>query len=120
MNVTIREIISAREALTNLGQQKLPIKIGYSVSKIVRFANKELAAFATVRSDILKEHNSSDEQTEITDDINSKINEALDAIVEIPVFKIDLSSLNQVELTARDIMALEPFCIFETTELGLS
>lgn len=119
MNVTLREIITAREALTNLGNQKLPIKIGYSVSKVIKFANKELRDFAEVRDSIVEVPEGEEMTPELSEDINQQINQALDVEKEIPVYKIDLSNLSSVELSTKDIIALEPFCIFETSELGM-
>jgi len=47
----------------------------------------------------------------------AELTEALDVIVDIPVNKVDLSSVPNLEMTARDVMLLEPFCIFETVTL---
>lgn len=119
MQVTLRQIVDAREALMNLSQQRLPIKQGYNVSKIIRKANTELEILTKVRQDTIDRH--APTGTEMTPEINqaivSELSDALDVEVEIPVHKVDLSPVANLEMTARDIMLLEPFCIFETVNL---
>ena len=119
MQVTLKQIVDAREALMNLSQQRLPIKIGYNVSKIIRKANGELETLTTVRQSIIEKHAPSG--TEVTPEINQSIigelNDALDIEVELPVHKVDLSNVASLELTPRDILVLEPFCVFETVTL---
>jgi flagellar motor switch/type III secretory pathway protein FliN len=122
MNVTLKEIVNAREALTNLGQQKLPVKISYGISKIIRHANKHLNELTETKNSIVKHlvPEGTEVTEEITQEINTQMNEALNVIVEIPVYKIDLSNISSLELTSRDIIALEPFCIFETVQLSMT
>jgi hypothetical protein len=47
----------------------------------------------------------------------TELNEALDIAVEIPVNKVDLSRVAEIEISARDVLLLEPFCEFEDTAL---
>lgn len=119
MNVTLKEIVDAREALMNLSQQKLPIKIGYNVSKIIRKANTELEILTKVRQEVIERH--APPGTEVNPEINqtimAELSEALEVTVDIPVHKVDLSSIANLEMTPRDVMLLEPFCIFETVTL---
>jgi hypothetical protein len=119
MQVTLKQIVDAREALINLSQQKLPIKIGYNVSKIIRTANKELEILTKVRQEVIDRFAPSG--TEISPEVNqniiSELSEALEMTVDIPVYQVDLSSVPNLEMTARDIILLEPFCIFETVTL---
>lgn len=119
MNVTLKEIVDAREALMTLSQQRLPIKVGYNVSKVIRKANTELEILTKLRQEVIERLAPSG--TEVNPEINQKImaelSEALDVTVDISVNKIDLSSVNNLEMTPRDVMLLEPFCIFETVSL---
>jgi ABC-type dipeptide/oligopeptide/nickel transport system ATPase component len=119
MQVTLKEIVDARDALMNLSQQRLNIKTGYNISKIIRFANKELETLTKVRQDVIERL--APQGTEVTPETNqaimSELTEALEVTIEIPVQKVDLSSVPNLEMSARDIMLLEPFCIFETVTL---
>lgn len=119
MNVTLKEIVDAREALMNLSQQKLNIKTGYNLSKVIRLANKELEILTKVRQEVIERL--APQGTEVTPEVNQSImtelTEALEVTIDIPVNKIDLSSIPNLEMTARDIMLLDPFCIFETVTL---
>ena len=119
MKVTLKEIVDAREALITLSNQRLPIKQGYNVSKLIRKANAELEVLTNVRQDVI--NRLAPQGTEMNPEINQQIvdelNVALEVSVEIPVNKIDLSSINNLEMTARDIMVLDPFCIFESVIL---
>ena len=119
ITVTLKHIVDSRDALMTLSQQKLPIKISYNVSKVIRKANTELEILTKVRQDIIDRL--APPGTEVNPDINqaimTELTEALDVEIEIPVNKVDLSSLTQLEMTARDVMLLEPFCIFDTVTL---
>lgn len=119
MQVTLKEIVDARDALMTLSQQRLNIKTGYNISKIIRFANKELETLTKVRQEVIERL--APPGTEVTPETNqaimAELNEALEVVVEIPVHKVDLSSVPSLEMSARDIMLLEPFCLFETVTL---
>lgn len=119
MIVTLKEVVDAREALMSLSQQKLNIKTGYSISKIIRMANKELETLSKVRQEVIDRL--APQGTEVTPEINQSImaelTEALEVTIDIPVNKVDLSSIPNLEMTARDIVLLDPFCVFETVTL---
>lgn len=119
IQITLKEIIDARDALMSLSQQRLNIKTGYNISKIIRCANKELETLTKVRQEVIERL--APQGTEMTPEINqtimTELNEALTTEVEIPVNKVDLSSISGLEMSARDIIALDPFCIFETITL---
>lgn len=119
ITVTLKEIVDCREALMNLSQQKLNIKTGYNISKIIRKANTELETLSKVRQEVIERL--APQGTEMTPEINqaimAELTEMLETEVEIPVNKVDLSNVNGLEMSARDIMLLDPFCIFETVEL---
>ena len=119
MQVTFKEIVDARESLMNLSQQWLPIKVGYNISKVIRKANTELEFLTKTRQDIISRL--APQGTEITPEVNQAImdelNQVLNVEVEMQVNKIDLSRVPGLELSARDVMALEPFCDFEDTAL---
>lgn len=119
INVSMKNVVDAREALMTLSQQRLPIKSAYSVSKIIRLANTELEFLTKTRQDIISRL--APQGTEITPEVNQAImdelNQVLNVEVEMQVNKIDLSRVPGLELSARDVMALEPFCDFEDTAL---
>lgn len=118
MNVTMKEIVDAREALVFLSQQKLSIKLSYTISKLLRKINVELEALSKARQEVISRL--APEGTAITPEINQAIGADLDEVlsetVSIDLNKIDLSGIS-VEITPRDVMALEPFCLFETVTL---
>jgi hypothetical protein len=118
MKVTLKQIVDAREALLNLSKQKLPLKQSYNLSKVIRKANVELDSLNTVRQGLIQKH--IPEGTEMTPELNQlivdELNVALAFVVDIAVNPIDLSNIN-LDMTARDIILLDPFCIFETTIL---
>ena len=118
MQVKLKEIIDARDALMTLSQQKLDIKTAYNVSKLLRKINPELEELTKVRQDVI--NRLAPPGTEITPDVNQSIiqelNVVLEEVVDIPVNKIDLSGKN-LELTPREVMTLDPFCLFETVAL---
>lgn len=119
MNVTLREIVEARDALMTLSQQKMNIKMSYNVGKMLRKINIELDELNKKRQAIISENlKEGDTMTpEINQAIMSKLNIELEKEVEIAVHKVDLSNMNNIELSPRDVMALDPFCIFDSVVL---
>lgn len=119
INVTMKQIVDARDSLMTLSQQRLPIKSAYTVSKIIRLANTELENLTKTRQEVISNH--APQGVEITPDVNQLImddlNKALNVEVSMEVNKVDLSRTPGVELSARDIMALEPFCSFDDNVL---
>lgn len=119
ISVTMKQIVDARDSLLTISQQRLPIKPAYAISKIIRKANAELETLTQVRQDVITRY--APQGTEITPEINqaimAELNDALDIVVEIPVNKVDLSGIAGLEISARDIIVLEPFCDFEDTTL---
>lgn len=119
ISVTMKQIVDARDSLLTISQQRLPIKPAYAISKIIRKANVELETLTQVRQGVITRY--APQGTEITPEINqaimAELNEALDIVVEIPVTKVDLSGIAGLEISARDILVLEPFCDFEDTTL---
>jgi len=119
ISVTMKQIVDARDSLLTISQQRLPIKPAYAISKIIRKANAELETLTQVRQDVITRY--APQGTEITPEINqaimAELNDALDIVVEIPVNKVDLSGITGLEISARDIIVLEPFCDFEDTTL---
>jgi len=115
----MKQIVDARDSLLTISQQRLPIKPAYAISKIIRKANAELETLTQVRQDVITRY--APQGTEITPEINqaimAELNDALDIVVEIPVNKVDLSGITGLEISARDIIVLEPFCDFEDTTL---
>ncbi len=119
ISVTLKQIVDARDALMNLSQQRLPIKPAYNISKIIRKANAELEILTQTRQEVISRL--APQGTEVTPEVNQAImdelNSALDIVAEIPVSKVDLSRVSGIEISARDILILEPFCDFEDTTL---
>lgn len=119
ISVTMKQIVDARDSLLAISQQRLPIKPAYAISKIIRKANAELETLTQVRQDVITRY--APQGTEITPEINqaimAELNDALDIVVDIPVNKVDLSGITGLEISARDIIVLEPFCDFEDTTL---
>ena len=119
ISVTLKDIVEAREALITLSQQKMNIKTSYNIGKMLRKINIELDELNKKRQSIISENlKEGDTMTpEINQAIMSKLNIELTKEVEIPVHKVDLSNMNNIELTPRDVMALDPFCIFNSVVL---
>jgi hypothetical protein len=117
--VTLKQIVDCREALMSLSQQKLPVKPAYDISKIIRKANEHLEHLTKIRLDVISKHapQGTTITPEINQDITAELTELLDATVEIPVNRVDLSRISGLEISARDIIILEPFVNFENTAL---
>lgn len=102
ISTTVKEIIDARYSLSVLSDIQFPIKQSYQISKVVKEIERELDILVKIKNNIRQNQN-----------LEEELAEMLLIPINLYVDKIDLSKIENVQLTARDITFLLPFCIFE-------
>jgi len=115
---TLEKINNAKEALQRLGNIKLPIKQSYSISKLINLANTELTNFQSQHKKLLEEFGVEKDgmiicKPENVKELQKQYKELCDIEVKIDWNPIKLTE--SAEITAIDLIVLEPFI---TVELG--
>lgn len=120
--MTIESVYRARAALNKISHSAMPAKTAYKISKLSNFL-KDDADFYTERlSQIIEQYGEKDEngepvisgngykiQEDKTDDCAAAIKELSEVEAAIPDAKINLSELENVELSPNDIAAIYDF-----------
>lgn len=113
MKTTIEKILDAREILSRLAVKALPVKQSYRLAKLVKAVNDELSVYDGERIKLCEKYGTLDKDNgvykfegENREKFNADINVLLSQEVELDVKPIDISNL---ELSAQDIISIEPF-----------
>lgn len=111
------------EALNNLSQKELPIKISYKISVAVKKLSIEYELFLSKRRELAEKYaKEKDDQGKAKIEENGTIKidltkrelfhremkELLEVEIELPIKEIHLDELGDVEITPIDIAKLEP------------
>ena len=112
MKTSIKQILNARETLSRLAGQTLPVKQSYRLAKLVKAVNDELSVYEGERIKLCEKYGTLDKDNgvykfegENREKFNADINVLLSQEVELDVKPIDISNL---ELSAQDIINIEP------------
>ena len=90
MKTSIKQILNARETLSRLAGRTLPVKQSYRLAKLIKAVNDELSIY----------------EDETYKSFETDINVLQSQEVELDIKLIDISDL---ELSAQDIISIEPF-----------
>lgn len=130
MILKLKDILGARDSLNFLSAQKLPIQTAFKLASLLKELNVKLNEINKEMENIIKKVNIQVKQEQgisqediesrdkiINDLVNKEFMDYIEAETTLKINKIDFSSVKNVELSPKDIIALEPFFIFETVEL---
>lgn len=123
IEVTLNEVLNSIGAFRSLSEQKIPAKAAFQIARLIRELDKENKTFDESRVKTLQECGERDEAGEIKitdegnailqpnkiEEYNKKIQELLDTKIQINAEKINLSLLDNLELSPIEILNLEPF-----------
>jgi hypothetical protein len=117
ITVKLKNILSAKESLSRLGNESLPIKLSYRLSKLIKRINDELKLFDENRSKIFNRYKDS-EGTRIPDEniieFNRTMSELVDIEINIDLNPLDLTDLvDKLNLSAFDLINLDGFVIVD-------
>ncbi len=132
---TFAELSAAAPALGRLAAIKKPQKVVYHVAKLVKYVQAELKHFDESRIELVKKYGTerpatpeelaagvgSESMFEITDaesrkKFSDEFTELCDVEVEIPWRRVKFSDLQDFEISAADVLALEPLMAFDEDE----
>lgn len=111
MNVKLIQILTARDTLSRLGEQTLPVKQSYRLAKLIKAINEEMSVYEGERIKLCEKYgtvNKDEKKYDIHDieGFNRDSEELLNQEIELEANQIDIGGL---ELSAQDIIKIEPF-----------
>lgn len=115
MQVTVQQIVNGAPALRSLANEKLPARVAFRLSGVLKQVQEHLSAYDEARIQTLENAGCTKREDgtgyEIPEDrhgdIESEINSLLTEEVEIAANPIPLSALDGASLTAQQLMALD-------------
>ena len=113
MNVKLIQILSARDTLSRLGERTLPVKQSYRLAKLIKAINSEMGVYEGERIKLCEKYGTLNKEKHIYEfedeeykSFEADINVLQSQEVELDIKLIDISDL---ELSAQDIINIEPF-----------
>ena len=122
MNVKLIEVLKAKEALSKLSQEKLPVKISYKLSRLVKELETEFATIESFKMTLAQKYGKETEgqqgQWEIPAEnivsFNAEFSELLEEDIELKsdIIECSLSAIDSISLSTSDILSIEEFVSF--------
>ena len=111
MNIKLIQILSARDTLSRLGERTLPVKQSYRLAKLIKAINNEMGVYEGERIKLCEKYGTlSEDKTKYDihdmEGFSRDSEELLNQEIELEAKPIDINGL---ELTAQDIIKIEPF-----------
>jgi hypothetical protein len=127
ITLKLEDLVNSTEALQKLSNTSLKARPAFTVSKMLKEAEKELANFNEVRMNLINKYGEKDEDGKlITDendnckitaehinDFSNELQELVATTIEINANKLTLEDLGNADFTPSEIAALEPFVDIE-------
>lgn len=123
INTYLRNIVESADIMRELSTKTLKGRAAFRVARLLRELEKEFTLFNEKRVELIREYAQKDENGEIKSDENGnvtldqtrlnefyeKLDELLNAEVEINAEKIDIDDFGDVDFTPAQIINLEAF-----------
>lgn len=127
ITLKLEDLINSTEALQKLSNTSLKARPAFTVSKMLKEAEKELANFNEVRMNLINKYGEKDEEGKLITDENdnckitaehinnfsNELKELVATTIEINANKLTLEDLGNADFTPSEIAALEPFVDIE-------
>lgn len=110
MKLKLSQIVNSVQALQRLGEEKLPIKIAYSIQRNIRLLQPELEGYEKSRIGLIKEKygEKDGENFKVSDnkleDFTKELVELQSVEVDMDIHKINLD--NSIQMSANDLLFL--------------
>lgn len=126
---TVEEILVAERALGTIAQAKLPVSVGYQISKLIKVVGDEIRTIRESQMKIAEKYGERDEQgmlverdgvypisKENQEAFNKEMEELLEVKCNLQITPINIEKLgDKIELSVSDLLALGKF-LTEPTE----
>lgn len=110
MKIKLSDIVNSVTALSKLGEEKLPIKLSYSIQRNIRLLQPELKSFEDARLNLIKDCGIKlpDENWQVQPDhmkeFIEKIEELVSVEIELDIHKISMNE--NINISANDLLLL--------------
>lgn len=119
----VSNILINLDFFRQLSNQPLPVKTAFEIARLIRELDRENETFEKCRLEIIKKYASFDENNNIiydehnnilmspeqTSACNEDLIQLMNNIVHINAEKIDISIIEDLQVTPAQILSLEPF-----------
>lgn len=126
IKIKLGELVNSTEVLQKLSQTELKAKLSWSVTKLLKAADKEMQDFNEARMNLIQKYGEKDENGELITDENknckipeaglqefsTELNELVETEIEINVNPLNIDDLADKEFTPAEMAILEPFVDF--------
>lgn len=113
MKLRLGEIRQMKDPMTVILDKDLPIKSAWRLNKLIKVFDKELADIEEFRISLVKRLGEVDEEGNVQvpsdkmEDFVTEFNELLSTEVEFEFEPIEIDSIGDINVTAKDLMILE-------------
>jgi hypothetical protein len=108
MKLKLEEIVNSTDQLKALLDVKLPVKVSYSIKRLVDKINPILTTFEAKRNDLIKEYGDENEDGSMQVKDSEKINTYFEKLKELLLVEEEIDWLGPISLTELGDIALEP------------
>lgn len=123
IKVLLSDIVNSAETFNKIMQQSFKGSLAFKIARLVRELNKEMDTFNVEREKIIKKYGKKDDKGELIigengtvsfdNDVFPELNSEFDALLnnelEINADKLPMDSIDEFELTPKEMMELEKF-----------
>jgi hypothetical protein len=120
----LKDLLQMVAPLQALSTSKLPVKVGYRVSKILRKIEPELKAYETSRMDLFKEfgvHDVAKDQYSIPPEKMAEFGLQMQSLVDedlgLDLPTIRVSELGDLTIEPTQLLGLDPILVDDTEEV---
>jgi hypothetical protein len=114
MNITIGDLVASKPALERLLNAQLPVRTAFRLSKLTKLAGSELVAYDEQRIKLCEKYgkiNGTQYEFAAADkpQFEREITELASTMVELAFEPVQIHDLGSIEISALDLVMLEPF-----------
>ena len=122
IELTIREILDSIETLQLILDKPMKARLSYKVACIIEEVEKENTKYNNVRNELIKKYGKRDENNNLIevngqvtvppediDDFNKELLELLNTQISIPLTSLDLSDIEEMELSPRQMIKIKKY-----------
>lgn len=112
------QIVNAKTALTNLGAERLPIKVAYAVTKNFQKLDADIRTFESLRLDIFKRWGKENDQGMISilpehqKEFETDMNDLLMLEIEVDILQVNLNNVD-CKMSPLELLELEWMIVME-------
>lgn len=112
------QIVNAKTALSNLGAERLPIKVAYAVTKNFQKLDAEIRIFENMRLEIFKRFGKENDKgmievlPERQAEFQKEMNDLLEIEIEVDILSINLKDV-ECKMSALDLLELDWMVVME-------